>query len=73
MNWAYDKVEIARIVARIGLGMGEHEDNDEYICSEFVQKCFLATGISFNVDERGFIFPEHIAMDPLMEAIDQMK
>lgn len=63
LNRNYDKDEIAQIVARIGLGIGRHKDDDEYICSEFVEKCFNELGIEFSIDEKGFIFPEQIASD----------
>ncbi|PER84886.1 hypothetical protein CN498_23380 [Bacillus thuringiensis] len=70
-NRNYDKSEIAQIIARIGLGIGKHHDNNEYICSEFVDECFKHLKIEFPRDQSGFIFPEHIAADlnikPLFE------
>jgi hypothetical protein len=64
LNRNYDKDEIAKIVSRIGLGIGRHRDDDEYICSEFVDECFKQLEIELSRDSRGFIFPEHIAADP---------
>ncbi|UOB81992.1 hypothetical protein MQW34_27985 (plasmid) [Bacillus sp. ZJS3] len=64
LNRNYDKDEIAKIVARIGLGLGRHTDDDEYICSEFVDKCFKELELELSRDQMGFIFPEHIAADP---------
>ena len=61
LNRNYDKDMIAQIVARIGLGIGRH--GDEYICSEFVDKCFKELEIEFSRDQMGFIYPEHIAAD----------
>lgn len=63
LNRNYDKDEIARIVARVGLGVGKHKDDKAYICSEFVDECFKQMGIKFLRDAKGFIFPEHIAAD----------
>ncbi|QPW51563.1 hypothetical protein G9298_28185 (plasmid) [Bacillus thuringiensis] len=71
LNRNYDKDEIAKIVARIGLGIGRHKDDNEYICSEFVEACFRELEIELLHDQKGFIFPEHIAADsnikPLFE------
>ena len=71
LNRSYDKDEIAKIVSRIGLGIGRHKDDDEYICSEFVDECFKQLEIVFQRDSEGFIYPEHIAADlnvtPLFE------
>lgn len=63
LNRNYDKNEIAKIVARIGLGIERHRDDDEYICSEFVDECFKELEIELLHDQKGFIFPEHIAAD----------
>ncbi|MFF2287213.1 YiiX/YebB-like N1pC/P60 family cysteine hydrolase [Peribacillus butanolivorans] len=63
LNRNYDKDEIAKIVARIGLGIGRHRDDDEFICSEFVDECFKELEIELLSDQKDFIFPEHIAAD----------
>ena len=63
LNRNYDKDEIAKIVARIGLGIGRHRNDKEYICSEFVDECFKELEIKLSRDRAGFIFPEHIAAD----------
>ncbi|MCU5605986.1 YiiX/YebB-like N1pC/P60 family cysteine hydrolase [Bacillus cereus] len=63
LNRNYDKDEIAKVAARISLGIGRHRDDDEYICSEFVEACFKKLEIEFSHDQKGFIFPEHIAAD----------
>ncbi|MFC3886124.1 YiiX/YebB-like N1pC/P60 family cysteine hydrolase [Bacillus songklensis] len=73
LNRSYDKNEIARIVARIGLGIGRHEDNEEYICSEFVNECFKKIGIEVLTDSEGYIFPEHIAIDQHVYPIAQIE
>jgi hypothetical protein len=64
LNRNYDKDEIAKIIARIGLGIGRHKDDYEYMCSEFVDECFKQMEIELSRDPKGFIFPEHIAADP---------
>ncbi len=63
LNKKYDKDEIARILARITIGLGKHSDNDAYICSEFVDACFKEIGVTFPRGPNGFIFPEQIAAD----------
>ncbi|MCY8466848.1 YiiX/YebB-like N1pC/P60 family cysteine hydrolase [Bacillus atrophaeus] len=73
LNRNYDKKEIARIIARIGLGIGKHEDNDEYICSELVYECFNKIGVKFSIEDDGFIFPEHIAADQNIFPIAQIE
>ncbi|MDQ0217640.1 hypothetical protein ELQ35_06115 [Peribacillus cavernae] len=64
LNRNYDKEEIARIVARIGLGIGKHQDDEAYTCSEFIDECFKEIDIKLSRDPGGFIYPEHIAADP---------
>lgn len=73
LNRSYDKNEIAQIVARIGLELGKHNDNKEYICSEFVNECFKKINIEFLVDSKGYIYPEHIAADPNTSPIAQIE
>ena len=60
LNHNYDKDEIAKIVARISLGIGRHSDDQEYICSEFVDECFKQLEIEITHDSKGFIYPEHV-------------
>ena len=69
LNRNYDREEIGRIIARIGLGIGRHKDDEEYMCSEFVDECFKEMGIELSRDPMGFIFPEHIADDPNVKAL----
>jgi hypothetical protein len=69
LNRKYDKNEITKIISRIALGLAKHEDNEEYICSEFVDECFKHIGIKFDREKSGFIFPEHIAKDDKLDAL----
>jgi hypothetical protein len=69
LNRKYDKEEMLAILARITIGLGRHVDDDTYICSEFVDRCFREIGIRFERDEAEYIFPEHIAADPSVQAL----
>jgi hypothetical protein len=59
----YDKDEIAKIVARIALGIGRMERDREYICSELVYECFAHAGMGFAYNPKGFISPEDVWID----------
>jgi hypothetical protein len=59
----YDKDEVAKIIARITLGIGKKERDREYICSELVYECFSKAGKEFGYDTHGFISPENIWND----------
>lgn len=50
-----------------------HTDNDAYLCSEFVAKCFLGIGLDYPDDGRGFIAPEHIAMSAHIETLVEIR
>jgi hypothetical protein len=69
LNKKYDKNEVTKIISRIALGFSSHEDDEEYICSEFVDVCFKHIGIVFDRDKSGFIFPEHIAKNENVKAL----
>ncbi len=59
----YDKDEIAKILARVTLGIGKKEKDREYICSELVHECFASAGRPFTYNPRGFISPQDIWAD----------
>ncbi|MBU6391148.1 MAG: hypothetical protein KGJ87_07795 [Planctomycetota bacterium] len=65
----YDNEELVRIFWRITTKMGKHEDNNEYICSEFVQECFKQIGVEFPSEQGGFTFPGSIASDQKVKAL----
>ena len=71
--------EIAKIGLRIIAGKLEREmpkaliPKDEFICSEYVAKCFDAVGIKVPWDGLGFIAPADFANDPHMKAIAQIR
>lgn len=65
----YDKEEVAKIIARVVLGVGKKERDREYICSELVYECFSKANIEFGYDVRGFISPENIWLDDKVSLI----
>jgi hypothetical protein len=69
LNRRYDKEEMLSILARITIGLGKHVEDDAYICSEFVDRCFREVGVVFDRDPQSYIFPEHIAADPDVQAL----
>lgn len=71
--------EILKIGARILLGRTKTrtpkrlEPKDEYICSEYVAKCFEIVGIDIAWDGAGFVAPADFARDPKMHAVARFK
>ncbi|AJE53924.1 hypothetical protein DI243_12315 [Paenibacillus polymyxa] len=61
----YGTKDLAKIALRLTVGLGRREDDDEYICSEYVAECLSPGGISFT-NIGGFIVPKHIAEDPMV-------
>ena len=67
--------EILKIAARIMLGRTKTrtpkrlEPKNEYICSEYVAKCFEIVGIDIAWDGDGFIAPADFARDPKVHAV----
>lgn len=65
----YDSQEISRIMIRIATGEGKKERDRAYICSELIHECFLSAGIEIPYNEKGFISPEDIWIDPQINVI----
>ncbi len=71
--------EILKIAARIMLGRTRIKTpkplapHDEFICSEYVAKCFEILGIHIAWDGAGFIAPADFARDPKMHAVARFK
>ena len=71
--------EILKIAARIMLGRTGMKTprilapRDEFICSEYVAKCFETLGIDIAWDGSGFIAPGDFARDPKMHAVARFK
>ncbi|MGI0024140.1 MAG: YiiX/YebB-like N1pC/P60 family cysteine hydrolase [Nitrososphaera sp.] len=68
----YDKDEIAKILARITLGIGKRERDREYICSELVYECFLRAGKEFAYKPKGFISPEDVWADEKLSIVGRI-
>ncbi|MFZ1829024.1 MAG: YiiX/YebB-like N1pC/P60 family cysteine hydrolase [Candidatus Competibacteraceae bacterium] len=68
----YDKDEIAKIMARITLGMGKKKRDREYICSELVYECFARAGKEFAFNRKGFISPEDIWIDEKLSLMERI-
>ena len=72
-------MEILKIGMRICLGALNRKmpkalgPDDEFICSEYVAKCFQAVGIEIQWDGLGFIAPADIARDPKTRAIARIR
>jgi len=54
-------------------GRFRHEDNDQFLCSEFVAKCYAKVDIRYPGDGRGFVAPEHIAMSDDIAALVEIR
>ncbi len=68
----YDKDEIAKIMARITLGIGRKERDREYICSELVYECFARAGKEFAFNPKGFISPEDVWLDGKLSLVGRV-
>ena len=70
--------EITKIGLRIAAGAlnmkvpGRLDPDDEFICSEYVGKCYEQVGIQIPWDGRGFIAPCDFAAAPPVQAIAQI-
>ncbi len=71
--------EIFKIALRITLGRLQREmpkfmaPGDEFICSEYVAKCFERIAIKVPWDGLGFIAPADFARDPKVKAIARIR
>lgn len=73
-GYPYDRDEILRIAARIGMGLFGFSKKDvkrdrEYICSEYAWECFKTVGIRIPYNPKGFIAPADFARDKHMKGI----
>lgn len=68
----YDKDEVAKILARITLGLGRKERDREYICSELVYECFSRAGKEFAFNPKGFIAPEDVWVDGQLSLVGRI-
>lgn len=80
-GYPYDKDEIARIAARIMASKipftrkqkERIEQDKEFICSEYVSRCYESIGINVKWDHRGFIAPSDFARDDGFEMVGVMQ
>lgn len=68
----YDKDEIAKILARVTLGIGKKERDREYICSELVYECFAQAGKNFSFNTKAFISPEDVWVDEKLSLVGRI-
>lgn len=69
----YDRDEVAKIVARIALGIGRKERDREYICSELVYECYERAGKMIAYNAKGFISPEDVWRDAGVEMLARVQ
>ena len=71
--------EVIKIAARIAVGRIDRRmpkslgPDDEFICSEYVARCFQTIGIQIAWDGLGFIAPADFARDPKIHAVAQIQ
>lgn len=75
----FSNAETARIALRIAMGRlnvripDRLAAEDEYICSEYVARCFEAVGLAIEWDGLGFIAPSDIADDARVQPVAQIQ
>jgi hypothetical protein len=78
-GYPFAAFEIAKIGLRLMLGAANVRlprrlgPKDEFICSEYVARCYEALGVKIPWDGLGFIAPGDFAQDPKVHAIAQIK
>ena len=71
--------EILKIAARIALGRFDVRmprrlgPRDEFICSEYIARCFDKAGLKIPWDGLGYIAPDDFALSPDIEAVAQIR
>jgi hypothetical protein len=79
MGDRFSPMEIVKIATRIVVGRLDRrmppilEARDEFICSEYVEKCIERVGLRIEWDGLGFIAPADFADDPKVHAIAQFQ
>ena len=79
LGFPYSDKEIAEIAWRIAEGMAGHivsgrlDPQNQFICSEYVAKCYEEMGVHLAPDREGFIAPGDIARDPRIEGLFSVK
>lgn len=71
--------ELLRIAARVLMGRFERRmprflgPRDEFICSEYVARCYHELGLEIPWDGLGFVAPGDFARDPAIHAVAQIR
>ena len=75
----FSQAETIKIGFRIALGRlgvvlpNRVRADDEFICSEYVARCFASAGVVIEWDGLGFMAPADIAADPAVAAVAQLQ
>lgn len=80
-GYPYDKDEIIKIAARIlaskvkfdPMQMKKIEPDAEFICSEYVARCFEQIGLTVQANQMGFVAPSDFAADTNFELVCLLK
>ena len=80
-GYSYDKDEIAKIAARILASkipftkkqMKKIAPDREFICSEYVARCYEHVGLKVQWNQLGFIAPSDFAADPNFDLVAVLK
>lgn len=80
-GYPYDKDEIAKIAARILASkvpftkkqLKKIEPDREFICSEYVARCYEQVGLDVQWNQLGFIAPSDFAADPNFDLVAVLK
>ncbi|MCF7798132.1 MAG: hypothetical protein K9N11_09255 [Lentisphaeria bacterium] len=80
-GYSYDKDEIAKIAARILASkvlftkkqMKKIAPDREFICSEYVARCYEHVGLRVQWNELGFVAPSDFAADPNFDLVAVLK
>lgn len=79
MGDPFSPAEIAKIGLRIAFARTQQEmpdrlkPEDEFICSEYVDRCYRKVGVEIPWDGKGFIAPADVANDPRVSAVARFK
>jgi hypothetical protein len=79
MGDPFSAAEIAKIAIRIAFARTQRrmpepfKPKDEFICSEYVDRCYRTVGVEIPWDGKGFIAPADIASDPKVSAVAQFR
>jgi hypothetical protein len=79
MGDPFSPAEIAKIASRIAFARFDRpmlrplKPKDEFICSEYVDRCYRKVGVELTWDGKGFIAPADIANDPNVTAVARFR